>query len=183
MVGSGRAEDVEDVNAENPLEAKEAKVQCTNNGVDESHQRSLTSNEDVDVHKDVDAENVADARAEKDQCTSNRVDEQRNSDGGCATSFGPCVRGEDSSENAHEGSTDNKQAISDNIPSSNDAVAADGRANGDVVVVGHLQHDMGETSFSAASLISYSGPVAFSGSLSHRSDGSTTSGRSFAFPM
>lgn len=46
---------------------------------------------------------------------------------------------------------------------------------------------LGETSFSAAgslpSLISYSGPVAYSGSISLRSDSSTTSTRSFAFPI
>ncbi|XP_018456050.1 uncharacterized protein LOC108827188 isoform X2 [Raphanus sativus] len=47
----------------------------------------------------------------------------------------------------------------------------------------------GETSFSAAEAvsisghISYSGPVVVSGRLSVRSDGSTTSGRSFAFPI
>ncbi|CAH8383454.1 unnamed protein product [Eruca vesicaria subsp. sativa] len=47
----------------------------------------------------------------------------------------------------------------------------------------------GETSFSVAEAvsisghISYSGPVVVSGRLSVRSDGSTTSGRSFAFPI
>ncbi|XP_010554265.1 PREDICTED: uncharacterized protein LOC104824052 [Tarenaya hassleriana] len=46
---------------------------------------------------------------------------------------------------------------------------------------------IGETSFSAAEPVSghitYSGPISFSGSLSVRSDGSTTSTRSFAFPV
>ncbi|CAH8387542.1 unnamed protein product [Eruca vesicaria subsp. sativa] len=47
----------------------------------------------------------------------------------------------------------------------------------------------GETSFSAADAVSisshitYTGPIAYSGSLSVRSDASTTSGRSFAFPV
>lgn len=45
----------------------------------------------------------------------------------------------------------------------------------------------GESSFSMAgpvsSLITYSGPIAYSGNLSLRSDGSTTSTRSFAFPV
>lgn len=45
----------------------------------------------------------------------------------------------------------------------------------------------GESSFSVAGpvsgLITYSGPIAFSGSISLRSDSSTTSTRSFAFPM
>lgn len=59
------------------------------------------------------------------------------------------------------------------------------------------QHGQGEKSFSAvgqreesfsmvdtlSSLINYSGPIAYSGSLSLRSDSSTTSTRSFAFPV
>ncbi|KAL4280965.1 hypothetical protein GQ457_03G011530 [Hibiscus cannabinus] len=51
----------------------------------------------------------------------------------------------------------------------------------------NLQHGNGESSFSAAGqvtgLLSYSGPIAYSGSLSLRSDSSTTSTRSFAFPI
>ncbi|GMI87569.1 hypothetical protein HRI_002426200 [Hibiscus trionum] len=51
----------------------------------------------------------------------------------------------------------------------------------------YLQRGYGESSFSAAGpvtgLISYSGPIAYSGNLSHRSDSSTTSTRSFAFPV
>lgn len=45
----------------------------------------------------------------------------------------------------------------------------------------------GESSFSMAGsvlgLITYSGPATSSGSISHRSDGSNSSVRSFAFPM
>ncbi|XP_050224878.1 uncharacterized protein LOC126674475 [Mercurialis annua] len=52
---------------------------------------------------------------------------------------------------------------------------------------GQLQYYPGESSFSAAGplsgLITYSGPIAYSGSLSLRSDSSTTSARSFAFPI
>ncbi|XP_038886032.1 uncharacterized protein LOC120076323 [Benincasa hispida] len=48
-------------------------------------------------------------------------------------------------------------------------------------------HDIGESSFSAvdplASLVTYSGPIAYSGSISLRSESSTTSTRSFAFPI
>ncbi|KAA0064783.1 uncharacterized protein E6C27_scaffold82G00900 [Cucumis melo var. makuwa] len=48
-------------------------------------------------------------------------------------------------------------------------------------------NDIGESSFSAvdplASLVTYSGPVAYSGSISLRSESSTTSTRSFAFPI
>ncbi|XVF43288.1 hypothetical protein PTKIN_Ptkin02bG0028000 [Pterospermum kingtungense] len=51
----------------------------------------------------------------------------------------------------------------------------------------NLQRGNGECSFSASGpitgLISYSGPIAYSGSLSLRSDSSTTSTHSFAFPV
>ncbi|XVE74397.1 hypothetical protein DITRI_Ditri12bG0013900 [Diplodiscus trichospermus] len=51
----------------------------------------------------------------------------------------------------------------------------------------NLQCRNGESSFSASGpvlgLISYSGPIAYSGSLSLRSDSSTMSNRSFAFPI
>ncbi|KHG21027.1 Formate--tetrahydrofolate ligase [Gossypium arboreum] len=51
----------------------------------------------------------------------------------------------------------------------------------------NLQSGNGESSFSAAGpltgLISYSGPITYSGNLSLRSDSSTTSTRSFAFPI
>ncbi|XP_057809902.1 uncharacterized protein LOC131024408 isoform X2 [Salvia miltiorrhiza] len=45
------------------------------------------------------------------------------------------------------------------------------------------RYDLGESSFSADSFITHSGPIAFSGNVSLRSDGSATSGRSFAFPV
>ncbi|CAJ1931821.1 unnamed protein product [Sphenostylis stenocarpa] len=51
----------------------------------------------------------------------------------------------------------------------------------------HIRHSLGESSFSAigpmSGRISYSGPVPYSGSISLRSDSSTTSTRSFAFPI
>ncbi|XP_051148425.1 uncharacterized protein LOC127263448 [Andrographis paniculata] len=43
--------------------------------------------------------------------------------------------------------------------------------------------DFGESSFSANGLVHCSDPVPFSGSISHRSDSSATSARSFAFPI
>ncbi|GKV00682.1 hypothetical protein SLEP1_g13336 [Rubroshorea leprosula] len=47
-----------------------------------------------------------------------------------------------------------------------------------------LQHGHGESSFSTStSLKCSSGPIAYSGSMSHRSDSSTTSTHSFAFPI
>ncbi|KAH6762957.1 18S pre-ribosomal assembly protein gar2-like protein [Perilla frutescens var. hirtella] len=50
-------------------------------------------------------------------------------------------------------------------------------------VVSLRKYDQGESSFSADDFIVHSGPIAFSGSLSLCSDGSATSGRSFAFPI
>lgn len=57
----------------------------------------------------------------------------------------------------------------------------------DQIVTSHIRHSLGESSFSAigpmSGRISYSGPVPYSGSISLRSDSSTTSTRSFAFPI
>ncbi|XP_073148615.1 uncharacterized protein [Henckelia pumila] len=46
-----------------------------------------------------------------------------------------------------------------------------------------IQHDDGESSFSASGLVAFSGSIAYSRSLSLRSDYSATSARSFAFPI
>lgn len=54
--------------------------------------------------------------------------------------------------------------------------------NENEVVVSFRRFDHGEASFSADSFVTHSGPIPFSGSLSLCSDGSATSGRSFAFP-
>lgn len=52
------------------------------------------------------------------------------------------------------------------------------------VVENQLQLGAGESSFSTVSgLITYSGPIASCGNISHRSDGSNSSVRSFAFPI
>ncbi|KAL8052742.1 hypothetical protein ABFX02_05G025000 [Erythranthe guttata] len=73
--------------------------------------------------------------------------------------------------------------------SSDDGVSSSGKSvnsvNSEVTLGGSnfLKRDEGETSFSAGGLITFSGPAAYSGSISHRSDGSATSGRSFAFPV
>ncbi|XP_044494784.1 uncharacterized protein LOC123217731 isoform X2 [Mangifera indica] len=54
-------------------------------------------------------------------------------------------------------------------------------------VSSQVRNDLGESSFSGtgpvSGLITYSGPIAYSGSLSLRSDSSTASARSFAFPI
>ncbi|KAL7149233.1 hypothetical protein ABFS83_05G026100 [Erythranthe nasuta] len=73
--------------------------------------------------------------------------------------------------------------------SSDDGVSSSGKSvnsvNSEVTLGGSnfLKRDEGETSFSAGGLITFAGPAAYSGSISHRSDGSATSGRSFAFPV
>ncbi|KVI05297.1 hypothetical protein Ccrd_016381 [Cynara cardunculus var. scolymus] len=60
-------------------------------------------------------------------------------------------------------------------------------ASDNVAMVNPVQRGEGESSFSVAGPVSgritYSGPIAFSGSVSIRSDSSTTSTRSFAFPI
>ncbi|XP_051146304.1 uncharacterized protein LOC127261912 [Andrographis paniculata] len=56
-------------------------------------------------------------------------------------------------------------------------------SGGGASIMTRLHKDDGETSFSTASLVNYSEPIPFSGSLSHRSDSSATSARSFAFPV
>lgn len=60
--------------------------------------------------------------------------------------------------------------------------------SGSLLVSRENQHNQGETSFSMAThpvsgLITHSGHIVNSGSVSNRSDSSTTSIRSFAFPM
>ncbi|KAI3734073.1 hypothetical protein L6452_13534 [Arctium lappa] len=60
-------------------------------------------------------------------------------------------------------------------------------ASDNVAMVNPVQRGEGESSFSVAGPVSgritYSGPIVFSGSISIRSDSSTTSTRSFAFPI
>lgn len=59
--------------------------------------------------------------------------------------------------------------------------------SGNFSVSSYLERGDGESSFSTSGpvsgLITYSGPIAYSGNVSLRSDSSTTSTRSFAFPM
>ncbi|KAL6983290.1 hypothetical protein U1Q18_016678 [Sarracenia purpurea var. burkii] len=57
----------------------------------------------------------------------------------------------------------------------------EGGVSDSLAAASEVQHSPGESSFSR--LITYSGPIAFSGSVSLRSDSSTTSTRSFAFPV
>ncbi|XP_022884221.1 uncharacterized protein LOC111400964 [Olea europaea var. sylvestris] len=54
---------------------------------------------------------------------------------------------------------------------------------GSFPVVNQVRCDEGESSFSDAGLITFSGPISYSGSLSLRSDTGAASARSFAFPV
>ncbi|XP_011102097.1 uncharacterized protein LOC105180144 isoform X1 [Sesamum indicum] len=168
---------------------------------------------DMQEHKDADVDNLPDGGqvqcagdSTADVQEPSLIIKNGNFDGSSATGHVPPVGiKEGSEENVHEQTPENKddnsadlsqdcqlqfpnnksqssrkddvQALEPNVP------RHEHRNSGNVPVVSQLQYDAGETSFSAAGLISYSGPIAFSGSLSHRSDGSTTSGRSFAFPV
>ncbi|XP_019428426.1 PREDICTED: uncharacterized protein LOC109336337 isoform X2 [Lupinus angustifolius] len=66
-----------------------------------------------------------------------------------------------------------------------DTSEPDGKSS-DEAILRQIHHSLGESSFSGvvhgSSCISYSGPVSYSGSISLRSDSSTMSTRSFAFP-
>ncbi|KAK4430117.1 hypothetical protein Salat_1312400 [Sesamum alatum] len=164
-------------------------------------------------HEDADADNLPDAGQVRsaggstgDVQEPSLIIKNGNFNGSSATSHVPPVGiKERSEENVHEQTPENKddnsadlsqdcqlqfpnnkgessrkddvQALEPNVP------RHEHRNSGNVSVVSQLQHDAGETSFSAADLISYSGQIAYSGSLSHRSDASTTSARSFAFPV
>lgn len=63
----------------------------------------------------------------------------------------------------------------------------DGISDNRLVISNQIKRDQGESSFSVAGplpdVVPYSGHIPFSGSISLRSDSSTTSTRSFAFPV
>ncbi|KAL0327093.1 UNVERIFIED_CONTAM: hypothetical protein Sangu_1787300 [Sesamum angustifolium] len=119
-----------------------------------------------------------------------------------ATSHTHPVSSEDiSDKDVHDQSPDHKEKSSDGLstdgqlPIAINSIKSDGQAAeshvlehehedfGNVSVVGHGKYEQEESSFSAAGLITFSGPIVYSGSLSVRSDGSAASGRSFAFPI
>lgn len=102
-----------------------------------------------------------------------------------ATSQAQSVSIKDMTDNnkVHDQFSDNKDEEPDGLSPDNLVLElASSKSNGNAVV-SREKYDEGELSFSAAGLITYAGPVAYTGSLSLRSDGSATSGRSFAFPM
>ncbi|KAK4381509.1 hypothetical protein Sango_2960700 [Sesamum angolense] len=119
-----------------------------------------------------------------------------------ATSHTHPVSSEDiSDKDVHDQSPDHKEKSSDGLstdsqlPIAINSIKSDGQAAeshvlehehkdfGNGSVVGHGKYEQEESSFSAAGLITFSGPIVYSGSLSVRSDGSAASGRSFAFPI
>ncbi|KAL0372539.1 UNVERIFIED_CONTAM: hypothetical protein Scaly_0935500 [Sesamum calycinum] len=119
-----------------------------------------------------------------------------------ATSHTHSVSSEDiSDKDVHNQSPDHKEKNSDGLsadsqlPIAINSIKSDGQAaelhvlehehkdSGNGSVVGHGKYEQEEPSFSAAGLITFSGPIVYSGSLSVRSDGSAASGRSFAFPI
>ncbi|KAI4357964.1 hypothetical protein L6164_001876 [Bauhinia variegata] len=85
------------------------------------------------------------------------------------------------SKEEHEQVSGSKRMETQNM-----AEAANGKHD-EQVVTNEFRQSLGESSFSAvgpvSARISYSGPVPYSGSISLRSDSSTTSTRSFAFPV
>ncbi|KAL1568532.1 hypothetical protein AAHA92_00140 [Salvia divinorum] len=76
-----------------------------------------------------------------------------------------------------------QNSIRNDMNNNNNALDQSLDCKDDGAVVSLRRYEPGESSFSADSYIAYSGPIAFSGNVSLRSDGSATSGRSFAFPV
>ncbi|KZV48056.1 dentin sialophosphoprotein-like [Dorcoceras hygrometricum] len=141
----------------------------------------LTESANVHAHRDGNADNISDSSIT--QCATTKenatveageqVGDAKNEDSDRSTEGIPVQ---------HVSSEDvkNEKAHDDQEPHP----IKHGRRNSDEAsVISQLRHDDGESSFTAAGLITYSGPIAYSGSLSLRSDGSAASGRSFAFPI
>lgn len=157
----------EDVIADNLSDVRE--THCSSSNVENLHEQSL----------------VKDGNSRDSSLTSNAA--SCNRDG-----TDEDVHAEQDDGNSNSFSEDSRAQLPSNsiISSKNDDAEADEsnvskneqRDSGPNVlpVVSQLQYEEGERSFSA---VTYSGSIAYSGSLSLRSDGSTTSGRSFAFPM
>ncbi|CAA2981179.1 Hypothetical predicted protein [Olea europaea subsp. europaea] len=77
----------------------------------------------------------------------------------------------------------NAQNVHDEAIQTHDAFKDEDGKCDRVPVINQVQCDEGESSFSNAGLITFSGPISHSGSLSLRSDTSAASARSFAFPV
>lgn len=110
----------------------------------------------------------------KDSNKSSPVDDlSYNSKAECAT-----ITFDSSKPTASSKDDDVAPLKTDSAPASHEGAISD------ISVVGsEIQKGQGESSFSMAGLITYSGPMTYSGNVSLRSDSSTTSTRSFAFPI
>lgn len=90
-------------------------------------------------------------------------------------------------DNVKPATTGEPECIHELPPDTKSAANHQDTASDNVTESNQLQRGGGESSFSVAGpvsgLITYSGPIASSGSMSLRSDGSNTSVRSFAFPI
>lgn len=100
---------------------------------------------------------------------------------GTSSNSNPLASAEKCRVQCHDTSSNSKRVEFEDLPKA-EAGNSDGHP-----VSSQVQHGLGETSFSSmvplASLIANSGRIGYSGSISLRSDSSTTSTRSFAFPM
>lgn len=80
-----------------------------------------------------------------------------------------------------------ENAIGEQLKSEKKLIHDDGISDNRLVINNQIKRDQGESSFSVAGplpdVVPYSGHIPFSGSISLRSDSSTTSTRSFAFPV
>ncbi|GER31884.1 18S pre-ribosomal assembly protein gar2-related [Striga asiatica] len=129
------------------------KVQCTSSSISLPHQQSPTAE---DMYPDfLSADSKIHPVCSKIDTEENACEQHKegNSDDSC-----PEGQVQFSGDKSHSPANDNAPAVKPD----------------------EEQQEHGETSFSA---VTYSGPIALSGSLSYRSDASTTSTRSFAFPI
>ncbi|CAA0828780.1 18S pre-ribosomal assembly protein gar2-related [Striga hermonthica] len=145
-------------------------VQCTSSSTSLPHQQSPTVE---DKNPDFLSANskihpvCSKIGSEKNACEQHK---EGNSDDSC-----PEGHVQFSGDKSHSPANDNAPAVKPDEEKQEHGETSNGDTPAD-----QLQYEQGETSFSA---VTYSGPIALSGSLSHRSDASTTSTRSFAFPI
>ncbi|KAG8383004.1 hypothetical protein BUALT_Bualt05G0138700 [Buddleja alternifolia] len=170
------------------------------NGITENVKEQPLDSGNLLEHKDEDAGHVQ-CNSSKDQSVheqSINIQDNGLSNDFSAPSQAECVSSKNvNDENVHHESPTDEDENCDDLSSEGqvrNSVSSDGLTGepcvcehehwntGDDPVVSQVKCE-GELSFSAASLITYSGPIAYSGSLSVRSDSSATSARSFAFPI
>ncbi|CAK9142468.1 unnamed protein product [Ilex paraguariensis] len=98
-----------------------------------------------------------------------------------------CTRKVESRTSSRDEKPENDHEQPKNVPESKKEPNHGDMVSDNVSLANQVQRGEGQSSFSMAGtmsgLITYSGPIAYSGSNSLRSDSSTTSTRSFAFPI